>query len=91
MEMPQIVPIKELRNTNDISERCHARREPVFITKNGYGDMVLMSMEVYDDLLASAQIDFAIAESEKQIANGEALLDAKDVLQSARRKHFGTV
>ncbi len=89
--MPQIVPIKELRNTNDISERCHAHREPVFITKNGYGDMVLMSMEVYDELLASAQVDFAIAESEKQIANGEALLDAKDVLQSARRKHFGTV
>ena len=53
--------------------------------------MVLMSMEVYDELLASAQVDFAIAESEKQIANGEALLDAKDVLQSARRKHFGTV
>ena len=89
--MPQIVPIKELRNINDISERCHAHREPIFITKNGYGDMVLMSMEVYDELLASAQVDFAIAESEKQIANGEALLDAKDVLQSARRKHFGTV
>nr|MCR5324437.1 type II toxin-antitoxin system Phd/YefM family antitoxin [Lachnospiraceae bacterium] len=65
--MPQIMPIKELRNTNDISERCHAKREPIFITKNGYGDLVVMSMETYEDLLASTEIDNAIAESEAQI------------------------
>lgn len=35
--MPQIIPIKELRNTNEISERCHAKQEPIFVTKNGYG------------------------------------------------------
>ena len=34
--MPQIRPITDLRNTNEISDICHARREPVFITKNGY-------------------------------------------------------
>ena len=45
--MPQIRPITDLRNTNEISELCHARREPVFITKNGYGDLVIMSMETY--------------------------------------------
>ena len=36
--MPQIRPIADLRNTAKISELCHARREPLFITKNGYGD-----------------------------------------------------
>ena len=86
--MPQIMPIKELRNTNDISERCHAKREPIFITKNGYGDLVLMSMETYEDLLAAAEIDFAVAESEAQIARGAELLDAKDVFKEARRKYF---
>jgi len=35
--MPLIRPITDLRNTNEISDLCHARREPVFITKNGYG------------------------------------------------------
>ena len=35
--MPQIIPIKELRNTNEISERCHAKQEPIFVTKNRYG------------------------------------------------------
>lgn len=43
--MPQIVPISHLKNTSEISEMCHSAREPIFITKNGYGDMVLMSME----------------------------------------------
>lgn len=50
--MPQIRPITDLRNTNEISELCHARREPVFITKNGYGDLVIMSMETYEALTA---------------------------------------
>ena len=87
--MPQIMPIKELRNTNDISDRCHAKREPIFITKNGYGDLVVMSMETYEDLLASTEIDNAIAESEAQISSGEELLDVKEVLGTARRKYFG--
>lgn len=87
--MPQIVPIKELRNTNDISDRCHAKREPIFITKNGYGDLVLMSMETYEDIISTAEIDSAIAEFETQMTNGAELLDARDVLASARRRHFG--
>ena len=43
--MPQIIPIKDLKNTSDISDLCHVSEEPIFITKNGYGDMVIMSME----------------------------------------------
>lgn len=39
--MPQIRPITDLRNTTEISEICHAKQEPVFITKNGYGDLVI--------------------------------------------------
>ena len=36
--MPIIKPITDLRNTNEISEICHKQQQPVFITKNGYGD-----------------------------------------------------
>ncbi|OQY34444.1 MAG: hypothetical protein B6241_04920 [Spirochaetaceae bacterium 4572_59] len=50
--MPQIIPIKELRNTNEISRICHEKDEPIFITKNGYGDMVFMSMETYERNMA---------------------------------------
>lgn len=50
--MPQIRPITDLRNTTEISELCHAKKEPIFITKNGYGDLVVMSMETYEELTA---------------------------------------
>ena len=46
--MPQIIPIKDLKNTAEISELCHRSEEPVYITKNGYGDMVIMSIENYE-------------------------------------------
>ena len=44
--MPEIRPIKDLRNTNEISQICHDKNEPIFITKNGYGDLVVMSIDV---------------------------------------------
>ena len=46
--MPKIIPIKDLKNTSDISEMCHRTDEPIYVTKNGYGDMVIMSMESYE-------------------------------------------
>lgn len=87
--MPQIRPITDLRNTTEISELCHAKREPLFITKNGYGDLVVMSIETYEDLLETAKTDRAIDEAEKEFASNGVLLDAKESLGSLRRKHFG--
>ena len=43
--MPQIIPIKDLKNTSEISDMCKKTKEPIYITKNGYGDMVIMSMD----------------------------------------------
>ena len=54
--MPQIRPITDLRNTTEISELCHAKREPIFITKNGYGDLVIMSMETYEAMTAQMSL-----------------------------------
>jgi prevent-host-death family protein len=86
--MPQIRPITDLRNTTEISELCHARREPLFITKNGYGDLVVMSIEVYEELTETARTDAAIREAEKEYAADSVLLDAREALSSLRRKHF---
>ena len=46
--MPLIMPIKDLRNTTQISNIAHKEQEPIFITKNGYSDLVVMSSELYD-------------------------------------------
>lgn len=87
--MPQIRPITDLRNTTEISELCHARREPLFITKNGYGDLVVMSIEAYEEMVETARTDVAISEAETEYAADGVLLDAKEALSSLRRKHFG--
>jgi prevent-host-death family protein len=86
--MPQIRPITDLRNTNEISEICHEKNEPIFITKNGYGDLVIMSIETYEQMLETIEIDAAIAEAESEYKRVGDLLDAKEVLDSLRRKHF---
>ena len=87
--MPQIRPITDLRNTNEIWELCHARREPLFITKNGYGDLVVMSIEAYEEMIETARTDAAISEAEQEFAADGVLLDARETLSSLRRKYFG--
>ena len=87
--MPQIRPITDLRNTTEISNLCHAKNEPIFITKNGYGDMVLMSMETYDELISIAKVDQAIAESEAELAAGAKPVDARGAFADLRRRYRG--
>lgn len=87
--MPQIRPITDLRNTNEISEICHAKKEPLFITKNGYGDLVVMSIEAYEELIETAKTDAAISDAEAEFEKDGVLLDARKSLTALRKKHFG--
>lgn len=65
--MPKIIPIKELKNTSEISDLCHKTNEPIFITKNGYGDMVIMSMDIYEQTLKRLNMYRELELSERQI------------------------
>jgi prevent-host-death family protein len=87
--MPQIRPITDLRNTNEISEICHKHDEPIFITKNGYGDLVVMSMETYERQLAMAEVYKKLAEAEAQIVQGVPLLDGEEVFKKLKDKYAG--
>ena len=84
--MPLIRPITDLRNTNEISEMCHKKQEPIFITKNGYGDLVIMSMETYESQLALVEVYKKLAEAEAQISEGVTLLDGEEVFQEVEEK-----
>ena len=84
--MPQIIPIKELKDTTKISELCHASSEPIYITKNGYGDMVVMSMETYEATIRRDQIYKELEISEKQVAEGKTR-PAKEALADIRVKY----
>ena len=87
--MPLIMPIKDLRNTTEISNIAHKEQEPIFITKNGYSDLVVMSSELYDKFARMNRIDQAIFESEQEIANGAEAVDAEIVFAELEKKHFG--
>lgn len=87
--MPQIRPITDLRNTNEISELCNKLKEPIFITKNGYGDLVVMSMETYERRLALVEVYKKLAEAETQIAQGVPLLEGEEVFKKLRGKYAG--
>ena len=85
--MPQIRPITDLRNTIEISELCHRSQEPIFITKNGYEDMVVMSNETYEREMASAEIFRKLLIAQRQIDAGEGV-DGEQILEQMREK-FG--
>lgn len=85
--MPRILPITDLRKTNEISDMCHSSQEPVFITKNGYGDLVVMSIESYENLIRDVRIDRAISEAEKEMDAGGTLTDARTAFGELRRRY----
>jgi len=84
--MPQIIPIKALKNTSEVSEMCHKIPEPVFVTKNGYGDMILMSMETFETQYNRERMYRELEISEKQIEEGR-VRDAKESLAALRKKY----
>ena len=84
--MPIIIPIRDLRDTGKMSEMCSESPDPIFITKNGYGDMVLMSMDYYESMRKKWEMYTDLETSEEQIAQGKTK-DAKIALQSVRTKY----
>lgn len=81
----QIVPIRDLRNTNEISERCKQSAEPIFITKNGYEDMVIMSAEVYDRIRLVSVYE-KLMEAEADIEEGR-VMEGSASLRKLREKY----
>jgi prevent-host-death family protein len=89
--MPQIRPITELRNTSEISELCHKTQEPVYITRNGYGDMVIMSIETWEKEQALLEAYRKLGEAETALDDGVKPLDGDAVFQRLREKYgYGT-
>jgi prevent-host-death family protein len=84
--MLQIIPIRDLKNTSEISDRCHAAQEPIFITKNGYGDMVIMSLETYEKKLRMLDVYSKLTVAEEQVKTGK-VLSAQASMEGLREKY----
>lgn len=84
--MPRIIPIRDLKNTAAISQMCNESREPIYITKNGYGDMVIMSMKVYEEKMLMLDVYDRLAAAEDEVQAGK-VTDAESSLRELRQKY----
>ena len=84
--MPKIIPIKELKDTAKISEMCHENDGPIYVTKNGYGDMVIMSMKTYDEYMLRQEIYQKLSVAEEDFHSGN-VMDAEESLHKLRQKY----
>ena len=85
--MKMIRPVSDLRNNfADISKTVHETAQPVFLTKNGYGDMVSLSMEIYErqQVMNEVYAKLAVAEAQHKASMGRPLAD---VLQESEETY----
>lgn len=80
-----IRPVSDLRNNfADISKVVHETGKPVFLTKNGFGDMVVLSMEAYENLQLESEIYIKLKEAEKEAKLTDKRFSAKEVLNELK-------
>ena len=65
---------------------CSESKEPIYITKNGYGDMVLMSMKAYEERMMMLDVYDRLAAAEDEVQAGK-VTDARASLRELRQKH----
>ncbi len=84
--MPKIRPSSDLRNKyNEISEFCHKYSEPVYITKNGTGDLAVMSIEAYEKLVGKFEL-YKLLDEGLEAAKDNKVATAEDVFQRIERE-----
>ncbi len=83
--MNLIRPVSDLRNNfADISKTVHETAQPVFLTKNGYGDMVVLSMEAFENLQFESEVYFKLQEAEKEAELTDKRYSSKEVFKAMK-------
>lgn len=84
--MSNIRPVSDLKNHfADISKTVHETGQPVFLTKNGYGDMVVLSMDAYENLHFESEVYYKLQEAEKETDRTKRRFSSKDVLKEIKK------
>lgn len=85
--MNNIRPVSDLRNNfAEISKTVHETKQPVFLTKNGFGDMVVLSMEAYENLQFESEVYFKLKEAEKEAEINSMRYSVRDVLKALKNQ-----
>ena len=88
--MKMIRPVSDLRNHfADISKTAHETAQPVFLTKNGYGDMVVLSMEAYENLQLESEIYTKLQAAEREAASNDQRFSHKEAMAAMKKAIAG--
>ena len=82
--MIQIRPVSDLRNKFPEIENLVNEGQPVYLTKNGYGDMVVLSMEAFENLQFESEVYFKLQEAEREAELTDQRYSSKDVLKAMK-------
>ena len=83
--MNMIRPVSDLRNNfAEISKTVNETAQPVFLTKNGYGSMVILSMESYENMRFESEVYFKLLEAEREALHNNKRFSSKDVLKAMK-------
>jgi len=83
--MNLIRPVSDLRNNfAEISKTVHETAQPVFLTKNGYGNMVVLSMEAFQNMQFESEVYFKLQEAEQEAEYTDTRYSSKDVLNAMK-------
>lgn len=85
--LPKILPVNELKNTAKIMKTCQESTVPIVITRNGYGEAVMMSIELFEKLFAKVQIANLINESIDEIEKGAKGVEPNKLFDSLKKKY----
>ena len=83
--MNLIRPVSDLRNNfAEISKIVHETAQPVFLTKNGYGNMVVLSMEAFQKMQFESEVYFKLLEAEREAEHSDKRYSSKEVLAAMK-------
>jgi len=83
--MKMIRPVSDLRNNfAEISKIVHETSQPVFLTKNGYGDIVVLSMEAFQNMQFESDVYFKLLEAEREAEHTKKRYSSKEVLKAMK-------
>ena len=85
--LPKIIPVNELKNTSGIMKTCKESPVPIVITKNGYGEAVMMSVKLYEEMFAKVQAAALINAGLDEIESGAISVSGSEFFGAMREKY----
>ena len=82
----KIIPMRDLKNTVEVERQCKEEQGPIFVTKNGYGRLVVMDIEYYESTIQKMEEARLLTEALEDVEQGR-VLDGKEALLKLREKY----